>query len=74
MKKFTCREMGGPCDVVIEGETMEEVAQKGGQHVTDTKDDAHTKLAGDMEGEGSEEKKQKWMGWFKGKWDEKEES
>ena len=33
MKTFTCKEMGGLCDATIEGETIEEVAKKGGEHI-----------------------------------------
>jgi len=28
MKKFTCREMGGPCDEVLAGETAMDIAKK----------------------------------------------
>jgi hypothetical protein len=34
MKKMTCREMGGSCDAVIEGNTAEEMALNGGIHLT----------------------------------------
>ncbi len=32
---MTCRQMGGPCDAVIEAATPEEMMSKGGQHITD---------------------------------------
>jgi hypothetical protein len=34
MKKMTCKEMGGSCDAVIEGNTAEEMALNGGKHLT----------------------------------------
>ena len=70
MKKFTCREMGGPCDFVIEGNTIEEVAQKGADHVKLMSDHEHQKIAESMKSESKEEI-EKWFAWFKGVWDQK---
>jgi hypothetical protein len=72
MKKFTCREMGGVCDEVLEGETMDEVSKKGMAHVQGADDDAHKKIVSDMDTQG-EEGKAKWTEWFKGEWDKKAE-
>ena len=65
--------MGGPCDVIIEGQTMEEIAQKGGDHVMATADLEHQKIAEQMKNE-TEEGKAKWFAWFKTIWDQKAES
>jgi hypothetical protein len=64
--------MGGPCDAAVEGETMEEVAQKGSTHVVEmgASDEAHKKVHEDMEAQG-EEGKTKWFSWFKSEWDKK---
>ena len=65
--------MGGPWDAVIQGNTMEEVAQKGGDHVMAMTDPEHRKIAESMKNE-TEEGKAKWFAWFKGIWDQKAES
>ena len=67
--------MGGPCDAVIEGNTMEEVAQKGSEHVVGMADSdpAHKEVHEQMESQG-EEGKAKWFEGFKEKWDNKEEA
>lgn len=73
MKRFTCREMGGPCDTVIEGETMEEVAQKGAEHARSMSDPDHQKIVQTMDNQTEDERKN-WFDWFRGLWDAKEES
>ena len=73
MKKFTCREMGGPCDEVFEGETAEEVSQKGMAHVQGAQDDEHKKLVADMDDQG-EEGKAKWWENFQKQFAEKPEA
>ena len=72
MKKFTCREMGGPCDEAFEGETMYDVAGMGGKHIMSTTDEAH-KAMRDQMASGTPEGKEKWFVWFKGEWDKKAE-
>jgi len=72
MKKFTCKEMGGPCDEAFEGETAKEVGEKGGQHIMSSTDEAHKSMREHM-AKTSEEEKQKWWTWFEGEWDKKEE-
>ena len=32
MKKMTCKELGGACDLVFEGETFEEMAKQSMEH------------------------------------------
>ena len=41
--------MGGPCDAEITGATPEEVIQNAGKHVMETHDEAHEKIAADMQ-------------------------
>ena len=72
MKKFTCREMGGPCDEVMEGETAMEVAQKGHTHIMSTTDEAHAPVREQMT-TPSEGAQKKWWDWFNPLWDKKEE-
>ena len=33
MKKITCKQMGGPCNTAFEGNTPDEIVQKGTMHV-----------------------------------------
>ena len=35
MKTMTCRQMGGPCDVQIHGNTADEVIKGGEKHIRD---------------------------------------
>ncbi|MEX1064307.1 MAG: DUF1059 domain-containing protein [Candidatus Paceibacterota bacterium] len=73
MKKFTCQEMGGTCEAVMEGETAEEVSQKGQAHVDEMAaqgDESHKALKEGMDAQG-EEGKAKWMEEFKAKFDQK---
>ena len=72
MKQFTCREMGGPCDVVIEGNTAEEIAQKGAEHIMNAEDEIHEEMKQQMNASNPEEK-EKWMEDFRMKFDQKEE-
>lgn len=62
--------MGGPCDTEFEGETMEEVAGKGGEHIMSTTDEAHAPMREQMTS-GTPEQKTEWFAWFKGLWDAK---
>ena len=70
MKIFTCKEMGGPCDMEFEGETMMEVAGEGGEHIKVTTDEAHKPMRDQMVN-GTEQGKKEWFAWFKGLWDAK---
>lgn len=35
MKTLTCKQMGGPCDAKIQGNTPDEIMHKGGEHVNE---------------------------------------
>lgn len=53
MKSVTCREMGGPCDFAIEGNSPDEIMQKGGEHVNEMAaqgDEGHIKAKEMMDG------------------------
>lgn len=72
MKKMTCREMGGSCDAVIEGDTAEEMAVNGGKHLTEMseKDEGHKKDKEVMDAsQNNPEHIAKWLEEFKVKFD-----
>ena len=49
---MTCKDMGGPCDAVIQGETAEEMIANGAKHVVEManeEDDAHKNVLVMME-------------------------
>ncbi|MBP9814237.1 hypothetical protein KBC80_03520 [Candidatus Woesebacteria bacterium] len=49
MKSMTCKDMGGPCDTAIMGNTPDEIVQGGMVHLEATKDtDPAHKAAYDM--------------------------
>ena len=62
--------MGGPCDTVFEGNTMQEVADMGGKHIMGSTDEAHAPMKDQMM-KSSDEEKGEWMKWFQGEWDKK---
>ena len=74
MKKFTCREIGGPCDEVFEGETAMDIARQNGAHWMGTTDEAHKPMRDMMTKNPSEENRKKWWDWFNKEWDKKEET
>lgn len=49
MKTMTCRQMGGPCDMPIHGETAEELMNNGTKHVQESNDEGHKKVIAMME-------------------------
>ena len=66
MKAMTCKQLGGPCDVRLEGATADEVIKAQDQHLKDAVaagDAAHEPALKDMRG--------RWkrpisgMGWYK---------
>lgn len=57
MKKMTCKEMGGPCEEAMMGETAEEMMKKGKEHLEGMVDDDHNDLRMKMENSTKEEKK-----------------
>ena len=69
---MTCKEMGGTCDLEIQGETMEEMMENGKKHVHEGTDEAHQAIVKQMEAM-SEEEKTAWTEGFKAKFDAAEE-
>ena len=66
MKTMTCKQLGGPCDVPLQGSTADEVIKAQDQHLKDMV------AAGDAAHEpGLKEMKGRWrhpvkgMGWYK---------
>ena len=60
MKKLTCRDLGGPCDAEITGNSFEEVGKKSHDHVMEQishGDDAHRAAAEKLRNAPSEEQK-----------------
>ncbi len=66
MKQMTCAQMGGPatCNFVVTGNTAEEMAKNGGDHVMQ----AHPDMAEQMKSM-TPEQNAKWMEDFKPKFD-----
>jgi predicted small metal-binding protein len=68
MKTVTCKQMGGPCDAKIQGNTPEEVMQKGGEHVNEMAakgDEGHIKAKEMMDAAGNNpEDLKKWQDQF----------
>jgi len=72
MKKMSCRDMGGDCDVVIEADTPEEMMEKGKKHVHDMAekgDETHKGLVEKMKAMTPENLKE-WESGFQKKWEE----
>jgi hypothetical protein len=44
MKTMTCRQMGGPCDMPLRGETVDELINNGTKHVQEQTDEGHKKV------------------------------
>ena len=65
MKKMTCKQLGGACDLVFEAETFEEMAELSKNHgmeMFQKKDAAHLQaMNAMMELMQSPDKMQKWM-------------
>ena len=66
MKAMTCKQLGGPCDLLLEGTTADEVIKAQDRHLKDAVaagDDTHESALKDMKG--------RWkhpisgMGWYK---------
>lgn len=68
MKSITCKEMGGPCDVAVQGNTPEEIMEKGGVHVNElaaSGDEGHMKAKEMMDAAGNNpEELKKWQDQF----------
>ncbi len=46
---MTCRQMGGPCDMPIHGETAKEMMDNGAKHIQESGDEGHKKVLTMME-------------------------
>ena len=72
MKKLTCRDLGGPCDVEFTGESFDEIGKKSREHVIEQMqkgDEAHLSAANKMRSATPEQQKAL-MADFKKKFDE----
>ena len=60
MKKLTCRDLGGPCDTELTGDSFQQVGKKSYDHVMEQINkgyDAHKAAAGNMRDASPEEQK-----------------
>ena len=60
MKKLTCKDLGGPCDMELTGDSFQEIGKKSYEHVMEqikNGDEAHKAAAGKMRNASSEEQK-----------------
>ena len=66
MKTMTCKQLGGPCDLELKGETADEVIKLQGKHLNEAVangDVAHEPALADMKGRWKHPIKG--MGWYK---------
>ena len=66
MKTMTCKQLGGPCDLVLRAETADEIIKAQDKHLKDAVaagDKAHESAAQDMKGRWKHPIKS--MGWYK---------
>ena len=60
MKKLTCRDLGGPCDTELTGDSFQEIGKKSYEHVMEqikNGDEAHKVAASKMRNASPEEQK-----------------
>ena len=60
MKKLTCRDLGGPCDVELTGNSFKEIGKKSYDHVMEqinNSDETHKAAAVKMKNASPEEQK-----------------
>ena len=60
MKKLTCRDLGGPCDMELTGDSFQEMGKKSYEHVMEqikNDNEAHKVAAGKMRDASPEEQK-----------------
>jgi len=70
MKSMTCKEMGGPCDAKISGNTAEELMNNGSDHIRSNDDEGHKKAVAMMEDmKNKPEEGKKWNDDFAAKFD-----
>ncbi len=67
MKTMTCKQLGGPCDLALEGTTADEVIKAQDRHLkaaVASGDTAHEHALGEMNGRWKHPLKS--MGWYRG--------
>ena len=72
MKQLTCKEIGGVCDTVLQGETSAELATAAADHITEEAktDPAHQKSYEEMEAIYNDKARHaEWQKEFEEKWD-----
>ena len=75
MKKMTCKELNGVCDVVITGNTPEEMIKNCQEHAMSANDDAHKNKMEEMRQMPHDpEAVKKYMDDFKAKFDAQPEA
>lgn len=60
MKKLACRDLGGPCDTELAGNSFQEIGKKSYEHVMEqirSGDEAHKAAAAKMKNASPEEQK-----------------
>ena len=60
MKKLTCRDLGGPCDIELTGDSFREIGKKSYDHVMEQinkGEETHKAAAGKMRNASPEEQK-----------------
>jgi len=63
---MTCRQMGGPCDTPFQGDTADEIMNKGIQHLEEIQDEAHKKAQKMMmDAQKNPEEVKKWYEGFR---------
>lgn len=61
MKQLTCRDVGGACDEVLSGETIEELGEMAKKHVMDVNDEAHQEKMQEMKAKSEQERETFWQ-------------
>ncbi len=68
MKRLTCKDLGGPCDFEITGDSFEEIGKKCYEHVMEQingGDEAHKAAAAKMRDASPDEQKEMMAGYRK---------
>ena len=62
-KKITCRQMGGPCDLEMTGDSVDEIVGKGAAHLAEMAEqgDAEHKAAVEMMNSSDPAGKEEWF-------------
>lgn len=61
MKKLTCKDVGGACDEVLSGETLDELGAMAKKHAMAANDDAHKEKMAEMAAKSAEERAAFWQ-------------